>query len=137
MDEALYKSLISAWRKLPETTRYHLASEDQVSRFESEFEPIPTEYRQFLIQFGGGAIGTVWVDGIEELSESHRKFRSEFGPPRGWSMANVFIIGWDGAGNPFGIHHSSGKILVEDHNFGGIHAMAESFEDFLAKGILR
>lgn len=50
-------------------------------------------------------------------------------------MRDVFIIGWDGFGNPFGIAENSGKLLVEDHNFGGIHEMAESFEAFLTKGL--
>jgi hypothetical protein len=51
-------------------------------------------------------------------------------------MDGVFVIGWDGAGNPFGIETATGKILVEDHNFGGIHEMASSFEAFLERGLL-
>ncbi len=51
-------------------------------------------------------------------------------------MTEVFVIGWDGGGNPFGIHVESGKILVEDHVFGGIHDMAKSFEAFLERGLL-
>ncbi|MBI5759593.1 MAG: SMI1/KNR4 family protein [Planctomycetales bacterium] len=137
MNEAIHQALLTAWKAKPESIRYRPASEDQLIRFESEFEHVPTEFRLFLSEFGGGAVGSEWVDGIEELFESHRKFRKEFGPPRGWTMTNVFVIGWDGVGNPFGIHQPSGKILVEDHNFGGIHTMAESFEEFLIEGILR
>lgn len=55
---------------------------------------------------------------------------------RGWSMQGVVIIGWDGFGNPFGIEASSGRILVEDHNFGGIHEMADSLLALLSKGLL-
>ena len=51
-------------------------------------------------------------------------------------MRNVFVIGWDGAGNPYGIDSATGKLLVEDHNFGGIHEVATSFEAFLTKGLL-
>lgn len=50
----------------------------------------------------------------------------------GW----CFVIGWDGAGNPFGIEIVIGKLLVEDHNFGGVHEMAMSFEAFLERGLL-
>ena len=50
-------------------------------------------------------------------------------------MADVFVIGWDGAGNPFGIDRATGRVLVEDHNFGGIHEMAESFSAFLEAGL--
>lgn len=46
-------------------------------------------------------------------------------------MRDVFIIGWDGSGNPFGIHTPTGELRVEDHTFGGVHRMAESFRQFL------
>lgn len=51
-------------------------------------------------------------------------------------MQDVLITGWDGAGNPFGIERSTGRIIVEDHNFGGIHEMAPSWAILLAKGFL-
>jgi hypothetical protein len=41
-------------------------------------------------------------------------------------MDGVFVIGWDGGGNPFDIQATSRKVLVEDHDFGGIHEMADS-----------
>jgi hypothetical protein len=66
---------------------------------------------------------------------SHQKYRREYGPPHGWSMQNVFIIGWDGAGNPFGIDERTGQILVKDHTFGGIHIMAPSLELLLSEYI--
>jgi hypothetical protein len=50
-------------------------------------------------------------------------------------MQNVFIIGWDGAGNPFGIDERTGQILVKDHTFGGIHIMAPSLELLLSEYI--
>ncbi len=46
-------------------------------------------------------------------------------------MRDVFIIGWDGYGNPFGIHIPTGELRMEDHNFGGVHPMADSFAHFL------
>ena len=46
-------------------------------------------------------------------------------------MQDVFVIGWDGSGNPFGIQLGSGAILVEDHDYGGIHTLANSFSEFL------
>ncbi len=129
------QALLGVWRSLPEGLRYPAASEYELRGFESEFGNIPTEFRHFLSDFGGGVVGREWVDGIRELPFTHSKFRKEFGPPRGWSMTGVFVIGWDGAGNPFGIDHASGKVLVEDHHFGGIHEIAESFEALLITGL--
>lgn len=135
LDEATHQALLRAWRSRPDSIRYAPASEEQLRCFESEFGPIPSEFRRFLAEFGGGVVGREWVDGIRELPLTHRKFREEFGPPHGWSMADVFVIGWDGAGNPYGIDRSSGRVLVEDHFFGGIHQMAESLQALLEAGL--
>ncbi|MBC7967699.1 MAG: SMI1/KNR4 family protein, partial [Fuerstia sp.] len=94
--------------------------------FENVFGSIPTDYRWYLATCGGGVIGSEWVDDITQLKDSHLKFSSE-----GWTMNNVFVIGWDGGGNPMGIDRATGRILVEDHDFGGIHVLANSFADFV------
>jgi hypothetical protein len=103
-------------------------------RFESKYGPIPPDFRWFLAECGGGVVGSEWVDGIEALGETHAKFASERGPD-GWSLSETFIIGWDGAGNPFGIHGPTGSVMVEDHNSGEVHALAPSFEVFLRRGL--
>ena len=81
-------------------------------------------------------IGSEWVDSIGELTQTHRKFSVESGLEKGWTMDGVFVIGWDGAGNPFGIELETGKLIVEDHNFGGVQEMSSSFEEFLERGLL-
>ena len=134
MDEALQSALVAAWRTLPEEVRSAPATEEQLREFEREFGPVPAEFRWFLRTCGGDPVGSEWVDGIGELAESHCKFIAEAGPG-GWTMADVFVIGWDGGGNPFAIHRQTGKVLVEDHAFGGIHELAESFAAFLAEGL--
>jgi hypothetical protein len=120
--------------KFPITVRERAATEAELREFEAAFGAIPDDYyRWLLVTCGGGVIGSERVDGIEELAKSHAKFRREFGPPRGWTLRNAFIIGWDGAGNPFGIDQNKGRILVEDHDFGGIHEMAANLEDFILR----
>lgn len=137
MDERFRAAVLAAWqsRVRAEGINAAPATEPELRAFESEFGPIPAEFRWFLAACGGGPVGSEWVDSIRELPATHRKFRSEFGPPRGWTLAEVFVIGWDGSGNPFGIHAPSGRVLVEDHDFGGIHEMAQSFRGFLAEGL--
>ena len=88
-----------------------------------------------MLTCGGGHFGSEEVDDIVELTKSHAKFRREFGPPRGWTMRDVFIIGWDGFANPFGIETASGRVVVEDHNFSGIHELAPSLEEFMLRGV--
>jgi hypothetical protein len=123
------QQIVAAYNDLPASCRYAPASQQQLVSFECEFGSIPDDYRWFLTTCGGGVCGAEWLDGIEQLPKSHRKFGAD-----GWTMKNVFVIGWDGAGNPMGIHRATGKVLTEDHNFGGIHKIAESFLEFLVHG---
>ena len=77
-------------------------------------------------------IGSEWIDGIRELPKSHRRFIE--GRDRGfYTLKNFFLIGWDGGGNPYCIETSSGKVVTEDHDFGGVHTVADSFFDLLDK----
>ncbi len=119
---------------MPESLRRATATEEQLREFETAYGVIPDDYRWFLLTCGGGHFASEEVDDIVRLTKSHAKFRREFGPPRGWTMRNVFIIGWDGAGNPFGIEKAMGRLIVEDHNFGDIHELAPSLEEFMLRG---
>ncbi len=122
---------------MPESLRREPATEQELREFEESYCAIPSDYRWFLLTCGGGHFGAEEVYDITELAKSHAKFRREFGPPRGWTMRNVFIIGWDGSGNPFGIEAATGRVVVEDHNFGGIHELAPSLEEFMLRGVWR
>ena len=123
---------IAEWfRRLPLECVDRRATDAELADFEAQFRPIPPVFRWFLLECGGGPVGPDWVDGIDKLSQTHRKFERERQSGRGWTLTNVFVIGWDGAGNPFGIKEDSGAVVVEDHNFGGVHELAPSFADFL------
>jgi hypothetical protein len=133
MEQLFWDSMRAKWESLPNEVRYARASTSQVEAFEQAHGPIPSEYRSFLLEFGGGVAGSEWVDGIEQLPNTHRKFRSEAGLG-GWTMRDVFVIGWDGAGNPLAID-ASGAVVVEDHKFGGVRQVAPSFHAFVAEGL--
>lgn len=136
MNESKRKQLADAFAALPDGCKYAIATEPHLEEFESTFGPIPDDFRWFLLHCGGGTIGSEWVDGIDELTKTHRKFKAECEVANGWTMDDVFVIGWDGAGNPFGIDTQTGRMLVEDHDIGGIHEMSPSFESFLERGLL-
>jgi hypothetical protein len=133
MDEVLQHAVVTAFTALPEGCRHNAATEEQLRGFEEELGQVPRDMRWFLKACGGGVVGSEWVDDIVRLIATHRKFHLECGQG-GWTMRNVFVIGWDGAGNPFGIELTTGQVLVEDHNFGGVHEMARSFQSFLTHG---
>lgn len=124
--------ILKAHLELPEACRRMPATAEALLRFESEHAAIPEDFRWYQSECGGGVIGHEWIDGINELGESHSKFSQE-SSDGGWTLKNFFVIGWDGWGNPYGFDLTSGKIVSEDHDFGGIHVMGESFFDLLEK----
>lgn len=136
VDQPLRARILEAWESLPEEIRGHPASEAALRAFEADHGPIPEAHRWFLSACGGGIVGADRVDDIEELRGSHAKFHAELNRPGGWTMRDVFVIGWDGGGNPFGINRTTGRILLEDHTFGGIHEVASSLEEFVLRGLL-
>lgn len=130
------QEIISAHNALPDGCKFDRATDKQLADFEAEFGTIPSDYRWYLLSCGGGVIGSEWVDGINELRETHNKFRQERDAGN-WTLQNFFPIGWDGAGNPFGFDLDSGAIVSEDHNFGGTHREADGFYGLLKlKGLI-
>jgi len=124
--------VLKAHWSLPEGCRNEPAKEGQVQNFETSFGPIPRDYRWYLLNCGGGVIGSDWIDGISELAETHRKVRDEH-----TALQDFFAIGWDGCGNPYGFDVATGGIVSEDHQFGGFHKVAGDFYGLLrAKGLV-
>jgi SMI1 / KNR4 family (SUKH-1) len=122
-------------KSLPEELRQPPATEHDVKAFEAIYGLIPEDYKWFLLTCGGGIFGSDQFDNIEKLARSHMKFASESALPDGWTMQNVFVIGWDGGGNPFGIERNTGRILVEDHDSGDVLELAQNFELFILERI--
>ncbi|MBA4191864.1 MAG: SMI1/KNR4 family protein [Planctomycetaceae bacterium] len=135
MDETFKQDVLAAWRQIPEDVRSPAAIESQLQDFEVEFGPIPENFRWYLLECGGGPGGTEWMDSITQLAETHRRFRTELAAGYWAGMTEVFVLGHDGCGNPYGIHRCTGKLLVEDHDFGGVHELASSFADYLRQGL--
>ena len=135
MDEMLKQAVLEAWQRIPEECRSPPATEQELIAFEAEFGSIPSEFRWYLAECGGGPAGTEWIDPITELTETHRRFLEERRAGFWANMTDVFVVGHDGGGNPYGIHRASGKLLVEDHDFGGVHELASTFADYLRQGL--
>jgi hypothetical protein len=130
------KRLIAAHVKsLPTSLKESEATEEEIAHFESIHGKIPDDFRWFLRNCGSGIFGSERVDGISALFKSHEKFKKESKSPRGWTLKDFFLIGWDGSGNPFGIDLRTCEIVIEDHNFGDKHRLAGSLEEFMLKGI--
>ncbi|MDR3619545.1 MAG: SMI1/KNR4 family protein [Paludisphaera borealis] len=131
MNSHFREAFLTAWQsplRLDAEINSPSATEEALLQFESDFGPIPPTFRWFLANCGGGVVGSEWVDDIVELSETHRRFREEFP-----ASVGLFVIGWDGRGDPFGIDAASEKVLGVDHDNGNLFEVAPNFEAFLAK----
>ena len=98
--------------------------------------PFDEDYREFLLRYGGGIVGPYPIFGlrpVEVMGSNHwsvvdvtRHYRS-CGVP---GVERWVVISEDHAGNPVGMD-AEGAIWIHDHDFGGISALAESFEEYL------
>jgi hypothetical protein len=134
MSATVAARLTRAWIGLPREIRSAPATAVQVDNLEAELGVrVPDAVRWFLLNLGGGVVGSDWLDDVGQLGASHAKFSRERST---WGLPECFVIGWDGSGNPIVIEAASGRVVVPDHDFGGVHELAPSFEEFLARNIL-
>jgi hypothetical protein len=93
----------------------------------------PTDYREFLIRYGGAMVGPYPIFGVRSVEpmgnlwsvvEVNRRYRGDSWPGiNGW-----VIFSRDHAGNPIGISDTQ-EVWVSDH--GHVSRLAASFEEFL------
>jgi len=97
-----------------------------------------SDYVQFIITFGGCAVGRREVYGfinseiLDEITiiDLTERYREDGGENMNW-----LIIGTDYSGNYIGIDES-GKLLKYDHDFGELVILAETFEQYLSMACL-
>ena len=119
--------------KLPVACRSKPAGEAVLAAFEAEFGAILPDYRWYLAECGGGIVRSERLDDIEALKKSHLKFCREAAMANCWKKKDGFVIGWDGGGNPMLIDRVTGELVVEDHDFSGVHVLADSFAEYCLK----
>ena len=97
--------------------------------------PIPPDVEWYLSACGGGVCGSEWLDGPAEMTATHASYR-ECCEAGALSRRDLFVFARDGFGNYLGIEPGAGRVLYEDHDFGGVHEAAPSFARFLRRGLL-
>jgi len=112
------------------------ATEEELQEFERSHGPVPEDYRWFLCECGGGQVGSRAVTGIRALAETQREFAEVSDEPLYWPWNEMLILGLDELGNWYGVHPPTGQLFLWDHTFGGNYVIAESFGQFLIKGLI-
>lgn len=104
--------------------------------------PFSEDYRQFLLRYGGAIVGPYPVFGLRgsDVMEEER-----------WSVIDVtnevrqsgidgvsewVIFSEDHSGNPIGMD-ANGKVLIFDHDFGGVAELASEFEGYIRTQCLK
>jgi cell wall assembly regulator SMI1 len=104
--------------------------------------PLPSDYREFLVEYGGAIVGALPIYGLRrpdpmaedastamELTEHFRK--------QGWPETDKWlVISNDHSGNPIGID-AKGEIWMYDHDNRRKCLVSPTFEEFLVKCLNR
>jgi cell wall assembly regulator SMI1 len=118
------------------------ATEEEVNAVSTWLgRPLPPDYREFLLRYGGAMAGPYPIFGVRQVEVMgtgdwsvtgvNERYRQE-----GWPHASEWlIVSEDHAGNPIGIAED-GRVLAWDHDFGGTRVFGSSFEDFLRRKCL-
>ena len=102
--------------------------------------PFPSDYKEFLMRYGGAEVGPFPIFGLRKAAamgngcsviENTKEFRKTQVP----GSADWLIVSEDLAGNVFGLARD-GSVYTFDHDFRATMKVAESFEDFLRKECL-
>ncbi len=135
LDEMFAESPVMRAEEVPTTVEVDAASQ-QVG------VPFPDDYREFILRYGGAAVGPYPVFGLRasDVMEEDR-----------WSVVDVtneirragierasdwIVFSEDHAGNPIGMD-INGKVWIYDHDFGGVAEFASSFEEYIRTQCLK
>ncbi len=98
--------------------------------------PFASDYREFMLEFGGATVGPYPIFGlrpVEVMGRDHwsvievtRHYRNDGVP----GTQDWVVFSEDHAGNPVGMD-ANGVVWIHDHDFGGVAILAPSFEAYI------
>jgi len=116
------------------------------SEFDAAFANlnVPNDYREFVVRYGGGIIGTYPIYGLRLAKSMGMVGRKRTAPEinqlfleRNWpGVENWFIFTIDQSGNPIGFA-SDHSVWISDIAPRQIQKLGSDFEDFVLKWCLR
>lgn len=120
-----------------------LPSENEISDAETELGiPFGTDYRQFLLQFGGAMIGPYPIFGLRPVEVMGDNYWSVVDVTKRYRKDEIpgtnewIVFSEDHSGNPVGFDQM-GVIWTHDHDFDGIRRVCDSFEEYVRTKCLR
>jgi hypothetical protein len=119
----------------------------QPDEFDAAFSALGSpsvDYREFVLRYGGGYVGTYPIYGLR-MAESMGKIAGARTAPeltdvfrsRKWpGIEDWLVFSVDQSGNPIGLR-PDGAVWISDLEHNQVTSLAESFEAFLRKWALR
>ena len=93
LTKAEIKLLRKAYSVMADThSKYHPESEKDISEFENKFEPIPSEYRYLLKEFGGCHFVDPWIFTLEELGCEYPAFIANYSDDEESNISNNTVF---------------------------------------------
>jgi hypothetical protein len=139
MNSRIFEALERESKRWPDS-QGGAASEEEVREAENIVGArLPEDYRGLLLRCGSAMVGGHSILGVrkaplaadeppcfhEQTIAFRRQLPGEF--------RSMVVIEVDGAGNPIGFIPPDRTVFVFDHDFGGRHDLALSFEEYLEK----
>ena len=106
--------------------------EDNIKKFESNYDSIPSEYRWFLLNLGGCYLAEPWIFDLKELEENYKFFEDAYEEyMSGCEHGKVFPVGGLGDGSIVFIDLESGKVRGYNNDYADLEEIAESFSKLI------
>lgn len=107
-------------------------SEDNIKKFESNYDSIPSEYRWLLLNLGGCYLAEPWIFDLKELEENYTFFKDAYEEyMSGCERGTAFPIGGLGDGSIVFIDLESGKVRGYNNDYTDLEEIAESFSELV------
>lgn len=101
--------------------------------------PFTDDYRGFLLRYGGAVVGPYPIFGLRpceardnawSVLDMTKRYRVDYEQAGIDCVSQWVVFSEDHAGNPVGFD-ATGEVWIFDHDFGGLHHEAPSFEAYL------
>jgi hypothetical protein len=144
MDDETWAKLEEGFHRWPESKASPVDS-GEFDQAMKAFEPIDPDYREFVLRYGGGIVGSTPIYGLRiaefmgtiggkgTAPEVTRWFREKRWP----GTDDWLIFAVDLGGNPEGLARDGSVWLSDQLDFRQIVQLASGFEDYLLKWCLK
>jgi len=130
--EKHFESIKAAYEASVFTKGIRQESEDNIKKFESNYESIPSEYRWLLLNLGGCYLAEPWIFDLKELEENYTFFEEAYEEyMSGREHGTAFPIGGLGDGSIVFIDLESGKVRGYNNDYTDLEEIAESFYELI------